>query len=116
MMCRKREQDVVNTKQRKDARDDASIAQEEEVYEKQSRSDKQRPQVDVVDLLPFKSADGTLVYDKSRTADTLAMVCSYCCAQRGCFHMAACRGGLLGSAHVFFCPTGQGPFVEPLAT
>lgn len=76
MLCRTREHDVADTKKRKDATAEAIIAEEEEVYEKHSRSHKKKPEVAVVDLLPFKAADGSLVYDKSRSADALAMVCS----------------------------------------
>lgn len=61
----------------KDDTADKQIAQEEEKYEKESRKIKKLVP-DVVDLLPFKTADGSLVYDKSRSTEaTLSMVCSH---------------------------------------
>lgn len=71
----------MDTKKWKEATADDSIALEEESYEKQSRKQKEKPQANVVDLLPFKAADGSLVYDKSRSrsADALAMVRSPLC-------------------------------------
>lgn len=97
---RKRD-DALDIKKRKEADADDMIAREEEVYEKESRKVKEKPQAHVVDLLPFKAADGSLVYDKSRSSHALATVWSDNCPVR-CVTLPNERGRATSSTHEKF--------------